>query len=580
MNTHYTSEKHVQILISLLKQHGIRYVIASPGTTNLNFVASIQSDPFFTIYSSVDERSAAYMACGLAAETGEPVAISCTGATASRNYLPGLTEAYYRQLPILAITATQNVGKYGHYIPQVIDRSTVQKDVVKFSLNVSLVHDAEDEKWCECNINKALLELKKDGGGPVHLNLETRYSRDYSVKDLPTVKKIELIQEGDQLPSLPEGKKVIYVGSHRPFTTDEIKTIDQFCSEHDAVVFGDHTCNYNGKYRILDLLFSTQQQYTSKLCKMELLIHIGMVAGGYPRYHPAQVWRVHPDGIVRDTFGKLTKVFQMSEQSFFRHYLSDETLQKSELHTKCCNEYERLVQSIPELPFSNPWVARKIAPLLPKDCVLHLGILNSLRSWNFFKIDESIRGYSNTGGFGIDGGLSSLVGASLANKDTLYFGILGDLAFFYDMNVAGNRFVDKNVRILLVNNGTGAEFKIYNHPAASFGDDADYFMAASGHFGNKSPQLVKGYAESLGFRYLSASTKEEFEAVYEEFISPQMVDRPIIFEIFTNHEDESEAIKILQNLEVNLEGSAKKIIKGIIGQDNASKLKKMLGKVT
>lgn len=101
MNTNYTSEKHVQILIALLKEHKIRYVIVSPGTTNLNFVASIQSDPFFTLYSSVDERSAAYMACGLAAETGEPVALSCTGATASRNYLPGLTEAYYRQLPVI-----------------------------------------------------------------------------------------------------------------------------------------------------------------------------------------------------------------------------------------------------------------------------------------------------------------------------------------------------------------------------------------------------------------------------------------------------------------------------------------------
>lgn len=578
MNTHYTSEKHVQILIALLKEHKIRYVIASPGTTILNFVASIQSDPFFTIYSSVDERSAAYMACGLAAETGEAVAISCTGATASRNYLPGLTEAYYRQLPVLAITATQNVGKYGHYLPQVIDRSVMQKDVVKFSLNVSLVHDAEEERWCACNINKALLELKKDGGGPVHLNLETQYSRDYSVKELPPVRKIDLIQEGEVFPSLPQGKKVIYVGAHRPFTDDEIQTIDKFCSEHDAVVFGDHTCNYTGKYRILDLLFSTQQQYTSKFCKMELLIHIGMVAGGYPRYQPVQVWRVHPDGVVRDTFGKLTKVFQMNEQSFFRQYLSDSALQKEQLYTECCDEYEQLAQSIPELPFSNPWIAKKLTPLLPKDCVLHLGILNSLRSWNFFKIDESVRVYSNTGGFGIDGGISSLVGASLANKDKLYFGVLGDLAFFYDMNAAGNRFVDRNVRILLVNNGTGTEFKIYNHPAASFGSDTDYFMAAAGHFGNKSPQLVKGYAQSLGFRYLSASTKEEFEVVYEEFICPKMAEHPIIFEVFTNHEDESEAIKIIQNLEVDLEGSAKKIIKGIIGQENASKLKKLLGK--
>ncbi len=93
---YYTSEINKQILISLLKAHNIHKVIASPGATNITFIGSIQTDPWFEIYSSVDERSAAYMACGMAAESGEPVVLTCTGATASRNYIPGLTEAYYR----------------------------------------------------------------------------------------------------------------------------------------------------------------------------------------------------------------------------------------------------------------------------------------------------------------------------------------------------------------------------------------------------------------------------------------------------------------------------------------------------
>lgn len=103
MEKYYTSERNAQIVIALLKANNIRKIIVSPGATNITFVASIQQDPYFEIYSSVDERSAAYMACGLAAESGEPVVLSCTGATASRNYLPGLTEAFYRKLPVLAI---------------------------------------------------------------------------------------------------------------------------------------------------------------------------------------------------------------------------------------------------------------------------------------------------------------------------------------------------------------------------------------------------------------------------------------------------------------------------------------------
>ena len=72
----YTNERNAQLIISLLKEYGIRKVIASPGTTNVPFVYSVQNDSFFEVYSAFDERSAAYMACGLAGESGEPVVLS------------------------------------------------------------------------------------------------------------------------------------------------------------------------------------------------------------------------------------------------------------------------------------------------------------------------------------------------------------------------------------------------------------------------------------------------------------------------------------------------------------------------
>ena len=139
---HYTDERNVQIVIALLKAHGIRRVIASPGTTNMTFVVSVQNDPWFQLWSSVDERSAAYLACGMAAETGEPVVISCTGATASRNYLPGLTEAYYRKLPVLAITSTRGNHKIGHLIDQQIDRRSIPNDVSMESVTLPMVKDS------------------------------------------------------------------------------------------------------------------------------------------------------------------------------------------------------------------------------------------------------------------------------------------------------------------------------------------------------------------------------------------------------------------------------------------------------
>ena len=133
----YSVKKHVQILLAVLKGHNIKKVVVSPGTTNIFFVGSIQSDDWFEIYSAPDERSAAYMACGLAEESGEAVALSCTGATASRNYMPGLTEAFYRKLPVLAITSgISSVMPYNN-IPQVVDRSALPNDIANESVVVA-----------------------------------------------------------------------------------------------------------------------------------------------------------------------------------------------------------------------------------------------------------------------------------------------------------------------------------------------------------------------------------------------------------------------------------------------------------
>ena len=218
MEQYYTDERNVQILIALLKAHGIKRVIASPGSTNVTFVASIQQDGYFEIYSSVDERSAAYMACGMAAETKEPVVLSCTGATASRNYYPGLTEAYYRKLPILAVTSTQEESKIGQLIPQVIDRRLQPFDVVRCSEHLQTVKDQDDEWNVMLKANRAILELNHHGCGPVHLNLTTRYSSNFKVKELPAVRKITRYSYNEKLPALPQGRIALYIGSHLRWT--------------------------------------------------------------------------------------------------------------------------------------------------------------------------------------------------------------------------------------------------------------------------------------------------------------------------------------------------------------------------
>ena len=331
---------------------------------------------------------------------------------------------------------------------------------------------------------------------------------------------------------------------------------------------------------MLHSLVTGQQQLDTDLTNLELLIHIGEVSGNcyLGKLNGKNVWRVGESGEVCDTFRKLRYVFEMSEKTFFEHY----TVNDKSISDNCWQSwqslYSEIYESIPELPFSNVWTAFKMAHRIPDNSIIHFGIYNSLRSWDFFELPHSVLSSSNVGGFGIDGGVSSLIGASLSDKNKLYFGVFGDLAFFYDMNVLGNRHVGNNLRILLINNGKGTEFRQYFHPGAAFGEGADQFIAAGGHYGNKSKVLVKHYAEDLGFEYLSASDKQEFEQVYERFLTAEITPKPILFEVFTDNEDESEAVESIRNIEKNVKGRARKIASQMLGNKTKESLKKMFGK--
>lgn len=580
MEKYYSSEKNTQILVSLMKAHKVRKIVVSPGTTNICLVQSLQNDPYFELYSSVDERSAAYIACGLAEESGEPVALSCTGATASRNYVSGLTEAYYRKLPVLAITATQHIGRIGHNIAQVIDRTNPINDIAKLSIHVPTIHDEEDKWAYTVAMNNALLELRRHGGGPVHINLTTTYSDDFSVKELPDVQVIQRICIKDEFPKLEGNKVGIFVGAHSKWSERLIELVDAFCEKYNAVVIRDNTSNYKGKYGVNVNLFTSQEQYNSPCKNIDLLIHIGNVSGAYISVMQKETWRVNPDGEVRDTFKKLSHVFEMEEEAFFEYYVNyapKNTTQNTYYH-EVREEYAKFYNKIPELPFSNVWIAKQTAHRIPENSIVHFGILNTLRAWNFFELSNSVYGYSNTGGFGIDGCVSSLLGASLANPNKLHFGIVGDLAFFYDMNVLGNRHFSNNIRLMVINNGVGTEFKNYNHKAAKFGKEADAYMAARGHYGQQSAELLKHYATDLGYSYILASNKEEYLSNLGYFLSAEMYDKPVIFEVFTNSQDESDSIFMMNNLEISATGAAKKLARNILGEKGVKTVKGLLSK--
>ena len=570
-------------MLSLLKAHNIKHIVINPGTTNMPIIRGVQNDPFFTCYSVVDERSAMYFAIGLYLELGVPIATTCTSAQATRNYIPGLTEAFYKHIPILAITTSKHPKYTGQEYLQGPDQTSLPVDAVKKTFALPYVANHIDELHCVRVANEAILELTHRTSGPVQLNIHMIDSEAsmYTYPKLPEVRVIKRYMVWDEWDVLfeKENKKImIVIGEHRPFSKKQIESLTSFVETHNAFIYVNHLSNYHGRYAVsanLALSCMDNKEFISDY-KPDILITIGGQTGDYPIFgklsdggeRSFEHWRISESGSIVDTYDKLTKVFECPFEVFFNRLKGDTPVQ----HTYF-EEWEKMTQnvSIPEdLSFSNAYLAQQLHKSIPENSYLNLAILNSLRNWSFFAFDSSITCYSNVAAFGIDGCMSVLLGQSVAS-DTLSFMVIGDLSFFYDMNSLGIRHLKNNIRILLINNNCGAEFKLYSHPAYQFGKEGDPFIAAVGHNSD-----AKGWIEANNFKYLSAKNKDEFLKNKDEFL--QDSDRSIVFEVFTTPEDESMALKMIidSNRRATLRSKIRDKIQPLIGERGVQLLKKIV----
>ncbi|WP_296880394.1 thiamine pyrophosphate-binding protein [Thomasclavelia sp.] len=570
----YTNNDNIEIITTLLKKHKIKDIIISPGGTNIPLIKSLQKDDFFTCYSIVDERSAIYFAIGVYLQTGNIVATVCTSAQATRNYIPGLTEAYYKHVPILAITMEKHPRfTYQEYM-QAPDQTSLPNDSVKKSVELPYISDSNDVYHSIRCVNEAILELSREGMGPVQLcvpwldfplksnNIKIRSINRFSKDD---IKDLEIKDKSIML----------VIGEHRPFNKEQTEIINRFCENYNVMVYVNHLSNFNNKYSInANLLLSTMKDEEFNNLKPDVFITIGGQTGDYPLFLTLsnnnidiEHWRICEDGKIVDTYDKLTRIYQCSLEEFFSNVQDAECKEHSYYRKWELARKEKNINI--NVPFSSLSIAQYLHNKIPKSSIIQFSILHSLRIWNLFELDSSIECYSNVGAFGIDGGMSTLIGQSIVT-DKLSFIIIGDLAFYYDMNSLGIRDIKSNLRILLINNNGGVEFKLHG----GNNKEINEYIAAGNHFNN-----AEGWANTCGFLYLSAHSMDEFIKYSEKFLSES--DLPIILEVFVSDEDESEAynrvLEFNKNLSVSeqVKKTVKNSVKTILGKKAVDKIREL-----
>jgi 2-succinyl-5-enolpyruvyl-6-hydroxy-3-cyclohexene-1-carboxylate synthase len=574
----YTIQENVRIVLSLLKQYNIRHIVVNPGGTNIPFSQAVQDDPFFKCYSIPDERSAMYFAIGLHLQTGELIATSCTSAQATRNYIPGLTEAFYKHTPILAITTAKlQRFQYQEYM-QAPDQCSLPRDSVKRSFDLPPVTDDNTRIQVMHDAREAILECTHRNPGPVQLNLriEDAVQSLFIETDLPNIEKLSRYHAWDEWNDidLREKKILVVVGEHRPFSNRQQHALDKFCESHNAVVYVNHISNYTGKYAVqANLLLSCGW---IKILLPDIVVTIGGQTGDYSVFGALngcsgfEHWRVAEDGACVDTYGKLTRIYECPDYYFLERMTGNIDNIDHSYYLQWENANKVMNYGV-ELPLSNLYVAQQLYKIIPNNSIMNFAILNSLRCWNYMPLQPSILGFANVAAFGIDGCNSMLIGESM-NTSELCFIVTGDIAFFYDMNALGIRHIKNNVRVLLINNDGGAEFKIMTRPWKNI-VDVEQFISANGHNGS-----AKGWSENCGFKYLSAKDKREVENSVDVFVSPS--DQPILLEVFTTKDNDSQAVALMldKNRFNNNENAAKDLLKSMLGERGIKTIKSFFKK--
>lgn len=520
-----TDKKNVLQLVALLKAYGIEQIVLSPGSRNSPLSHTFAAEPFFNCHSVVDERSAGFYALGIIQATEKPVAICCTSGSAALNYAPAVAEAYYQQLPLLIITADRPESQIGQMLGQTLPQSGLYNTLVKKAVQLPEISDITSQWHCNRLINEAIQALEHNGKGPAHINVPISEPLfNYTTEALPVVRKInsyrsiKTFENKDYIQRFAaHNKRMILIGQLPP--DNELKRqLEILATQSQCIVLCEHPANIHSAVFIgnFDRLLKTLSQDEKQQYAPDLLITMGghiiskRINQLIQQYPPREHWHISETGEITDPYRHLTDIIECDRLSFTGELIKNQTnaTEESRTYFRCWKQAsEKMAAYRPKHPEDT--AVQLFMQAIPSNCSLQLANSTSVRYAQLFPVKNNIKVFCNRGTSGIEGSLSTAVGyASVSNQPTYL--LTGDLSFFYDMNGLWNRQLSNKLRILLINNGRGEIFytlKGLNQSHAL----ADYIAAT--HY-----TTAKGWAESLGILYLSASSPSELEKQLPVFI--------------------------------------------------------------
>ena len=527
-----------QSIIEICLAKGINTIIISPGSRNAPLTIGFVNNPAFQCYSIADERCAAFFALGIAQQTKQPVALVCTSGSALLNYYPAFAEAFYSQIPLIVISADRPQSKIDIGDGQTIRQENVFENHSLYNANLNETVSKENDY----KINQAI-DIALNEKGPVHINAPfeeplyetvSELSIDIMVNAFANLNPLPAIENLSEFASIWNNstRKMILVGVNDPNMISD-KTIQFLADDQSVVVMTETTSNLHHPNFInnIDTIITPFTSDDFETFRPEILVTFGgmivskRIKAFLRKYKPKHHW--HIDTLrAYDTFGVLTKHFDVNPNSFFETFLPLTTAIKSDYFIKMdavqTLRKEKHEAYLAKIPFSDFVVFEKVIKTLPENSQLQISNSSAIRYAQLIDIDPSIEVYCNRGTSGIDGSTSTAIGAAVANEKQTVF-ITGDIGFLYDSNGLWNSYIPKNFKIILINNGGGGIFRILpGH------EETPVFNT---FFETSHCLTAEHLAKMYGFEYSIASDETSLETSLTALYAQN--EKPSILEIFT-----------------------------------------------
>ena len=544
----FSSKRSIQLLAYLLKEYGIFNIVISPGSRNAPLSIHFSETDEFNCYSIVDERSAAFVGLGMAKSEKKPVAITCTSGSASANYYPSITEAFYQNVPLLILTADRPTDFVDIFDGQTIRQNAIfaQHSYGDFQLLEDGKENADEENF---NLIKKAIELCFEKQGPVHINIPLEEPLYQLVSELPTFPPIEKTIQKKQY-ELPSNlaaewnlsKRILILVGTRDYSEELEMQLGQLVKNHSVVVLTEATSNIKHPkfFSHIDRYIFNFSEEDFKTYAPDLLVTIGQnvvskkVKQFLRKAKPKNHWHIH-EIWQPDTFFSLTEKIETQPEIFFKKLLNfiklepqpyfnlwDVLRDKRDLkHKDYCLK----------TPFSDFKFFEILSEKLPENINLHFSNSSAIRYAQLFDFQKN-KTFCNRGTSGIDGSTSTAMGFAMKSAQQTVL-VTGDLGFFYDINGLWNNYIPPYTRIIIFNNGGGDIFKIIPGPGST--NALEEFILTKHH---KNAEYI---AKHFGFSYTKVSDEDTLSRVLDNFFKQDVKAK--ILEVDTSAIENSEILK-------------------------------------